>query len=301
MGASGNASVDSAGDGRLRQMDPSTASLESLDGVEAPLNYLTEEPTEKPAFYLHQPLPENHRKGPQLGPRMRRIVDARPLRDSLSLDAEGVVLVEAETDFDDYYDAERVRADYYPRVEALVARETGASRVVAFDHNLRSKALSEARQHDAQLPVLFAHNDYTETSGPQRVRDLLPDEAETLLTKRFAVINFWRPTRDTVHESPLAVCDALTMGPDDLVSMDLIYPDRVGEIQSLRFDEGHRWLYFSQMEPDEAMLLKCYDSATDGRARFTAHSAFADPQTPADAPARESIEVRTLAFFDEPR
>lgn len=272
--------------------------------VEASLNYLIEEPSEKPAVYLHQPLPEPHRQGPQLGPRTLRIVDARSLRDALSLDAEGVELVEAGSviaNFDDYYDPERVRETYYPGVEALVARETGAVRVVAFDHNLRSKALSEKSQHDAQMPVLFAHNDYTETSGPQRVRDLLPEQAEALLTKRFAVINVWRPTRDTVKEAPLAVCDAQTMAADDLVSMDLIYPDRVGEIQSLRFDEGHRWLYFSQMQPSEAMLLKCYDSATDGRARFTAHSAFDDPHTPPDAPARESIEVRTLAFFDEPR
>jgi hypothetical protein len=151
------------------------------------------------------------------------------------------------------------------------------------------------------MPVLFAHNDYTEDSGPQRVRDLLPDEADSLLGRRFAVINVWRPTRRPVREAPLAVCDAQTMGPDDLVAMDLIYPDRVGEVQSLRYDDGHRWLYFPEMKASEVMLLKCYDSTTDGRARFTAHSAFEDPQTPADAEARESIEVRNLAFFEEPR
>ena len=83
--------------------------------------------------------------------------------------------------------------------------------------------------------------------------------------------------------------------------MDLIYPDRIGEIQSLRFDAGHRWLYFPEMEPSEVLLLKCFDSATDGRARFTAHTAFDDPNTPADVEARESIEVRTLAFFAEAR
>jgi hypothetical protein len=51
------------------------------------------------------------------------------------------------------------------------------------------------------------------------------------------------------------------------------------------------------MRPDEVMLLKCFDSARDGRARFTAHSAFDDPNTRENAPPRESIEVRTLAFF----
>jgi hypothetical protein len=267
--------------------------------VVAPLNYLKETPTEKPAFYIHTALPENPRKGPQLGPRKMPIQDARPFRSSLSLDVEGLELVDAATSFTDFYDADRVRASYYPEIEGLVKQHTGAARVVAFDHNLRSKALARENRHGAQLPVLFAHNDYTEESGPQRVRDLLPDEAETLLEKRFAVINVWRPTRGPVQEAPLAVCDAQTMGPNDLVAMDLIYPDRMGEIQSLDFDPGHRWLYFPDMEASEVMLLKCFDSARDGRARFTAHCAFDDPKTPDDAEARESVEVRTLAFFDE--
>ncbi len=273
----------------------------SSESVDVSLNYLIEAPAEKPAFYIHMPLPPDARRGPQLGPRPVSIHDARPLREELSLDREGVVLVEAPTTFSDFYDADLVRQTYYPEIEALVARECGAARVVAFDHNLRSKALAGERLHGAQLPVLFAHNDYTEISGPQRVRDLLPEEADGLLRQRFAVINVWRPTREPVRESPLAVCSAESMGPDDLVSMDLVYPDRVGEIQALCFDPGHRWLYFPEMEASEVMLLKCYDSATDGRARFTAHTAFEDSRAPHDAPPRESIEVRTLAFFDEPR
>jgi hypothetical protein len=270
---------------------------EPLKAVEAKLNYLREVPTQKPAFYIHGPLPDNPRRGPQLGPRTMAIHDARPLRDGLSLDAEGVVLVDAPTTFGDFYDADQIRKIYFPEIESLVKRETGAVRVVAFDHNLRSKALAKEHRHEAQMPVLFAHNDYTEDSGPQRVSDLLPSEAGELLKCRFAVINVWRPTRSRVEESPLAVCDAQTMGPNDLVAMDLIYPDRIGEIQSLRFDEGHRWLYFPEMEASEVMLLKCFDSAKDGRARFTAHTAFDDPTTPIDAMPRESIEVRTLAFF----
>jgi len=275
--------------------------LESQKSVEAPLNYLKEVPTEKPAFYIHVPIPENPRRGPQLGPRMMQIHDARPIRDELSLDKEGVVLVDAPTTFSDFYDPDRVRSAYFPEIESLVKDKTGAVRVVAFDHNLRSKALAREKRHDAQMPVLFAHNDYTEDSGPQRVRDLLANEAAGLLEKRFAVINVWRPTREPVLESPLAVCDAQTMGPNDLVAMDLIYPDRIGEVQSLRFEAEHRWLYFPEMQASELMLLKCYDSAKDGRARFTAHTAFEDPSSPDDAVARESIEVRTLAFFEEAR
>jgi len=186
---------------------------------------------------------------------------------------------------------------YYRELEELVARHTGAARVVAFDHNVRSRALAERGERNAQPPVRYAHNDYTEGSAPQRVRDLFPgDEAERLLARRFAVINVWKPIGGTVEESPLAVCDARTIAMDDLIQTDLRYTDRLGEIYSLRFSPAHRWFYYSRMRADEAMLLKCYDSDPT-RARFTAHSGFEDPTSPPDAPTRESIEVRTLALF----
>jgi hypothetical protein len=181
-------------------------------------------------------------------------------------------------------------------VEALVRRVTGATRVVAFDHNLRSAAKTERREPGIQPPVRYTHNDYTERSGPQRVRDLFGDEAEHLIGRRFAVINVWKPIRGPVEQTPLAVCDARTIDGDDLVPTDLRYRDRTGEVYSLRWSPRHAWFYFPRMEADEAMLLKCFDSATD-RARFTAHTAFDDPASPPDAAVRESIEVRTLAFF----
>jgi hypothetical protein len=84
---------------------------------------------------------------------------------------------------------------------------------------------------------------------------------------------------------------------DDFVATDLKYRDRTGEVYSVAFNPGHRWFYFPHMQRNEALLLKCYDSVEDGRARFTAHTAFEDPNSPSDAAPRESIEVRTLLFF----
>jgi hypothetical protein len=82
-----------------------------------------------------------------------------------------------------------------------------------------------------------------------------------------------------------------------MLRMDLKYRERTGEIYVMRHAPTHRWMYFPQMEAHQALLLKTYDSETDGRARFMGHTAFEDPTTPADAPKRESIEVRTMAFF----
>ncbi len=267
-----------------------------MGSVEATLNYLDALPLEKPAFYIRPRGPEDTRKGPALGPRTVSIHDARSLPD-LSLDVHGVELIAEQSEVADFYDHDALRATYYAEIETLVREHLDARRVLAFDHNLRSQALAERGEHQAQLPVRFAHNDYTNASAPQRVRDLLPDEADELLERRFAVINVWRPIHAPVEATPLAVCDAASLPEEHLVSMDLVYPDRVGEVQSVLWDQGHRWLYFPNMRPDEVMLLKCFDSARDGRARFTAHSAFDDPNTPPNARARESIEVRTLAFF----
>ena len=145
------------------------------------------------------------------------------------------------------------------------------------------------------------HNDYTVKSGPQRVRDLMGAEAGDLLNGRFAVINVWRPIRGVVEEKPLALCDARSVAPQDWVATDLLYPDRTGEIYYVAHNPAQRWFYFPDMTREEAVLLKCYDSATDGRARFSPHTAFADPTSPANARPRESIEVRTLVFFEEQR
>jgi len=133
-------------------------------------------------------------------------------------------------------------------------------------------------------------------SGANRVREHLPDEADELLKGRVQVINLWRPIRGPVRDTPLAMLDGQTVEPGDLIASDLIYPNRRGETYSVRYNPNHRWFYVPEMTMDEALLLKCYDSATDGRTRFGPHTAFIDPTTPPDAAPRESIELRTLVF-----
>jgi hypothetical protein len=135
------------------------------------------------------------------------------------------------------------------------------------------------------------HNDYTEWSG------LLPDEAEKLLAHRFAIIQVWRAINLPIQSNPLAIADARSLAPEDLIRAERRYPHRVGETYRIRHNPAHRWFYFPEMRRDEALVFKVYDSAKDGRARFTAHSSFNDPNTPAGAPPRQSIEARTLAFF----
>jgi hypothetical protein len=226
------------------------------------------------------------------------IRDGRPLRDEFALDVTGFEFIDHDTQVADFYDVEQIKSVYYPEIEALIKERTGASRVVVFDHTLRSGDEDTRTEKKVREPVLSVHNDYTEWSGPQRVRDLLPeDEAEALLKNRFAIVQVWRPIRNPIQSNPLAICDARTLSTENLIACERRYPDRVGETYRIAYDANNVWYYFPQMRRDEALMFKVFESETDGRARFTAHTSFIDPNTPPGAPPRESIEMRALVFF----
>ena len=230
--------------------------------------------------------------------RPMRIRDGRALAGRLSLDEHGFVFVEHRTRVTDFFDPDQLKAVYYPEVERLIREVSGASRVVLFDHTLRSGDEGEREARLVREPVLSAHNDYTEWSGPQRVRDILPHEAERLLSGRFAIIQVWRAINQPIQSNPLAIADAKSVAFEDLLLAERRYPNRVGQTYRLLYNPNHRWYYFPRMRRDEALVFKVYDSAKDGRARFTPHTSFDDPQSPPGAPPRQSIEARALAFFE---
>jgi hypothetical protein len=269
--------------------------MDTVNHVDATLNYLIDA-SEKPVTYVYRPPEGTPARSGRYSKFTMPIHDARLGAGELSLDKQGFVVTRQHSAVANFYDNKQVREIYYPEVERLVKEATGAVKVLVFDHNVRCRPRAKSGEAGVQEPVKVAHNDYTVKSGPQRVRDLLPAEADSLLKNRFAVINVWRPIKGPVRDTPLAVCDAASIAPQDLVTHDLIYRDRVGEVYSLAYNPAHRGFYFPNMLASEVMLLKCYDS--DGtRARFSAHSAFEGPTSPPDAAPRESIEVRTLVFF----
>ncbi|MFN3349154.1 CmcJ/NvfI family oxidoreductase [Pseudorhodoplanes sp.] len=214
-----------------------------------------------------------------------------------SLDGEGFLLAWHETAVSDFFDDTQIRDVYYPEIVDLIKIQSGAKRVVIFDHTLRTADDADRQKRKIREVVPRVHNDYTEWSGPQRVRDLLPDEAGTLLAGHFAIIQVWRPIRYAVETYPLALCDAQTISPNDLIVTERRHPDRIGQTYSVSYNPDHRWFWFPLQRREEAIVFKVYDSLKDGRARFCAHTAFDDPTSPADARPRESIEIRTLAFF----
>lgn len=272
--------------------------IEALSFVRADLNYWTPSSV-KPRTYAFEPTNGEPRTNIVPEPHALPIYDARPILDTVSLEKEGFALARQQSKVNDFYDDEDVKNVYYPEAERLLKEVTGASRVFVFDHTVRKRVEGGADATNLRQPVGRVHVDHTAKSGPQRVRDLIPEDADELLKGRVQIINLWRPIRGPLRDSPLALCDAQTVRFEELVPTDLVYPHRVGETYSVKYSPEHRWFYVPEMDVDEVLLLKCFDSKTDGRARFAPHSAFVDPTTPKDALPRESIELRTLVFHPE--
>ncbi|MFN6568544.1 CmcJ/NvfI family oxidoreductase [Dendronalium sp. ChiSLP03b] len=273
---------------------------QELPYVEANLTYLTPM-AEKPVNYTYEPPPGIPRTNGTYQTYKLPIYNARSISENISLDREGFAFTEHHSSVRDFYDEDEVRCVYYPEAELLLKEVTGATQVVIFDHTLRNAGKSKPSENNIKEPAKRVHNDFTAKSGYTRARLELAvrgiDDIDALLKQRFAIINVWRAIAQPIQESPLAVCDAQSIAATDLIAGDLVYRDRVGETYGVTYNPEHKWFYFPQMHRNEALFIKCFDSAEDGRARFAAHTAFEDPTSPADAPPRESIELRTFAFY----
>ncbi|KAI1098326.1 amino acid permease-domain-containing protein [Jackrogersella minutella] len=233
------------------------------------------------------------------------ITDVRGHESEYTLDGNGFQYVSHVAQEKDFEDDEHIKAVYYPETEQLLKDVTGASKIFIFDHTIRRQPADTRgtieRNKTLRGPVNRVHIDQTYSASLSRVPHHLPaEEASELLKGRVQIINVWRPIK-TVLRDPLAIADAHSVSEDELVPIPLIYPNRRGETFSVRYAPGHRWYYKSGLTPQEALLIKCFDSKTDGRARRVPHTAFSDPRTADDVPKRESIEVRALVFHPDDR
>ncbi|RMZ83681.1 hypothetical protein DV738_g1035, partial [Chaetothyriales sp. CBS 135597] len=206
-----------------------------------------------------------------------------------TLDTQGFQYVKHESKEKDFDDDDKIKAEYYPEVEQLLKDSTGASRVFIFDHTIR-RAVADVRDVAGirRGPARLVHIDQSYGASVQRVKYHLPDEADELLSKRFQIINVWRPIK-TIRRDPLALADARSVPETDLVAAKLIYPNREGETFAVKPNPSHQWYFKYGQRPDEPLFIKCYDSVEDGRARRIPHTSFVDPAHENDAP-RESIE-----------
>jgi len=283
---------------QFQHWQPDPIRIRSLDAVEADLNYLAFT-GERPVTYARSLPIVDRVEAPRVDARRVRVQNARLLPEPPTLDRNGFELRVHPSELTNFSNDDAIRRIYYAEAAECIKRATGAAKVVVFDHTLRS-ARPNQDEPGVREPGSRVHNDQTFVSGPRRVRDHLPtEEARERLQRRHAIINFWRPITYAVQNWPLAMCDARSIAAWDLVPTDLVYPDKVGETYSFVYNPDHRWYYYPDLVPEEVLLLKIYDSRTDGTARLTAHTAFDDPSSRPGAPPRRSIELRTLVFWNE--
>jgi hypothetical protein len=276
---------------------------ESLPHIRADLNYLAAT-REKPVTYAYPPPPGVPWSSAEADEHATIIHNLRPAASELLLDDVGFQLLTHRSAVKNFWDEEEIKRIYYPESIGFLKRVTGAAEVRIFDHTLRRRVPGENDRSTQpgvpRQPANRVHVDQTAASGISRFRLEYPDEADALLRRRVAIVNLWRPIKSPVLDAPLAVCDARSVAPQDLIASDLVFRDRRGETFNLVYNPGQRWFYAPEMRADEVLLLKCFDSRDDGAvSRFAPHTAFTDPTAPADTPPRESIELRTFVIFDE--
>lgn len=283
---------------------PATQSPRDLRHVVAGLNYL--EPTGvRPCSYAYEPPPGVPWENCAFELRQMPITDVRSAVRPPSIDREGFALFNAPTAVKDFLDDSEVKTVYYREARELVLAATGATQAYVFDHLVRRRehdrpALTFGRRSaDGRAAANGRiHNDYTEASGRTRLALVLSDPAAVARVRRYAIINVWRSIKGPVLDTPLAVCDARTVNASDLVSSEVRYPRRSGDIYLAMHSPLHRWSYFSEMNRHEALVFKQYDSQLIGVSRFTPHAAFDLPDVPLGAPLRESIELRCLVVYE---
>ncbi len=280
--------------------------LASPTGIEVPIYYMVDT-GETPVFdQTDTPADRITIQGTR-EPHPMTIRNARLLPNDFSLDVDGFAFAEHVTKVTDFYDDAQLTSVYMPELEKLIARLTGATEVVVFDHTRRSSDGAHREKHNWRDPVPLPHSDYTDRSAAQRMRDVFPDDADDRLNRRFAIVNVWRSMTGPIEQWPVAVCDARSINDDLMHTIVRSAPHRAepsfeysrsSETRHASYDANHRWFHFPRMTRNEVLLFKNYDTLLDGTARYALHSAFEDPTSPPDPAPRESIESRSFLFFD---
>lgn len=270
--------------------------VEAKHYVEADMNYIVDDGI-MPAVYIDWPEEEHKAHPPVYEAHKVKIENGRMAGEDFTLPTHGFTFLDRPSAMGDFYSDGDVKQIYYPETAALIKEQMGAKDVLVFDHTIRTANEKIVAEKGVRQPVKAVHNDYTEKSAPQRVRDLLPPaDAERVINGRFAIVQTWRPIT-TIESEPLAMCDGRTIPEEGFILVQRRYSYRTAEVYHISYNPAHRWVYFPQMTPDEVFVFKVFDTDRTAGVPFTAHSAFIDPTSPDDAAPRESIEMRSLVMF----
>ncbi|KAI6823688.1 hypothetical protein KC332_g8643 [Hortaea werneckii] len=232
------------------------------------------------------------------------IRDIRGIDPPFDLDRNGFKFVKAGTSFTNWSSQPEIAAHYLQEMETLLYQEVQeVDEVLFYDARIRQSGDEGLRVEGLSFNPFAkqVHRDNTDVSCVEKIRNLTDLKADFLLRGRSRIINIWRPIKHPVYDCSLAVADGSNLRADDVIECDRhlartgAYHDTIGVV---KYRPGFDWNYCSEMEPDDVLLFKNYDSSTAVQARCCLHTAFDLPaeMIPTNAPTRESIEVRALVF-----
>lgn len=206
-------------------------------------------------------------------------------------DRHGFAFVHVASQVTDFDEQQQFRTQYDAEIEHIIKDLSGATEVVIFDHTVRTDGDSIRR------PARHVHGDYSAISGHTRLHELLGDEKAGEWEKgHYGIINVWRPVTHPVQTAPLVFADPMTVDNGDWTDIDMVYPDRQGQITGLTYNPAHRWVYQSNMTPDETVVFTTFDNVGE---KAVAHTAADLVRIPDNATPRKSIETRALVRFEK--
>jgi hypothetical protein len=234
-----------------------------------------------------------------LAPAEVAIHDARGL--DCSLDVEGFTLVDHASAVSDLTDLDAVAKVHRAEIEQLLKQVTGCDHVAMTPFGILrfSEKLGENAAHDNSHPARFVHVDMAKEAAAA-ARDKGAPEGRTIA--RSAQYNVWRSLAGGTQDVPLGLCAYPSVAPEDLIDCDAIFDPLDGSPEwgfpnyLLAENPAHRWYYYSDMTPAEAIVFKTSESDPE-RAQLMPHGAFDNPAAGPDAPARVSLEMRGTCYW----
>ena len=254
----------------------------------ATVNYHVHKP-ERQAFELDAGGIAGNLISPELAPTSVAVADIRSESAAVSFASDAVEFSHFPSNVHDF-SGDSWRAVYDAELTAWLTQNLAARDVVIFDHTVRVDNPDATRK-----PARTVHSDYSRDGAEQRLVDLLgPDTADIWTKGHYAFVNIWRPLEHSINSAPLGFVRPSSVDPKDWILLDLIYPDRKGQIMGLVGNPNHDWVYQSKMTPDEIAVFNIFDNR--GLASI-AHSALDMVEDPAVETVRKSIESRTLIRY----
>ena len=219
-----------------------------------------------------------------------KVADLRDANCEPNFQRDGIEFIEHASHVNSFENGGDWTGTYEQELKDFLKSRVGAKEVIVFDHTVRIDYPDAERR-----PARNVHNDYNRAGAKQRLIDLVGKaQAEIFSEAGYGFVNVWRPVENIIKSSPLGFIRPTSMQSDDWMDIDLIYPDRLGQILGVAANDRHDWFFKSHMTPDEAVIFNIYDSK--GRPHL-AHSALDLPSDVHASIPRKSIESRTLVRY----